>query len=223
MSSPARQRTREHLLQTAERLFAEEGIAAVSLRRVVAEAGHRNPSAIRYHFGAKEDLLEAIITSRAGSMSARRLELLTHFDHHDPDAAPRGVMEAVVRPFLEVGPSERYYSRFLARLNAERQLVPLFEVVARQTDSVGQATRTITEILADCTAHLPAPIAAQRRSMAMGLALSAIADRHGSGDHLDQLTDEAFLFNIVDAGTAILSTPASEQTLGAVLPPASEA
>ena len=41
------------LLLAAERLFAEHGLAGVSLRQISIEAGSSNNSAIRYHFGSK--------------------------------------------------------------------------------------------------------------------------------------------------------------------------
>ena len=53
------QASRELLLTVAERLFAERGVDAVSLRAVMAEAG-TNVAAIHYHFGSKEALIQAL-------------------------------------------------------------------------------------------------------------------------------------------------------------------
>lgn len=52
--------TRDRLLREAMRLFAQEGINAVSLRRIVSAAGALNASALHYHFGNRECLVEAI-------------------------------------------------------------------------------------------------------------------------------------------------------------------
>lgn len=52
--------TRLRLLKTAERLFATEGLDAVSLRAVNAAAG-LGPSSVHYHFGTKEDLVAAVL------------------------------------------------------------------------------------------------------------------------------------------------------------------
>ena len=46
--------TRELLLNTAERLFAEHGVAAVSNRQICEAAGQGNNYAIGYHFGSRE-------------------------------------------------------------------------------------------------------------------------------------------------------------------------
>ncbi|MEV0038015.1 TetR family transcriptional regulator, partial [Streptomyces sp. NPDC050804] len=43
--------TRELILVTAERLFAEHGVFAVSNRQVSEAAGQGNNAAVGYHFG----------------------------------------------------------------------------------------------------------------------------------------------------------------------------
>ncbi len=57
--------TRELLVLSAERLFAERGINGVSLREIAVEAGQRNNAATEYHFGTRENLLAAIYVYRA--------------------------------------------------------------------------------------------------------------------------------------------------------------
>ena len=46
--------TKQQIVLTAERLFAEQGLDGVSLRQLAAAAGNANKSAVRYHFGSKE-------------------------------------------------------------------------------------------------------------------------------------------------------------------------
>jgi AcrR family transcriptional regulator len=57
--------TRELILLTAERLFAERGIEAVPLRDIGAAAGQKNHVAVQYHFGDRETLVQAIAAYRA--------------------------------------------------------------------------------------------------------------------------------------------------------------
>src|SRR5262245_66330191 len=68
--------TRRQLILAAERLFAERGLAGVSLREINVAAGQRNTSAAHYHFGSKEALVEAIFDFRRNEISRRRDELL---------------------------------------------------------------------------------------------------------------------------------------------------
>jgi AcrR family transcriptional regulator len=56
--------SRVRLILTGERLIATYGLDAVSLRQVAAEAGAANTSAVQYHFGSKEGLVEAIMAYR---------------------------------------------------------------------------------------------------------------------------------------------------------------
>lgn len=67
--------TKERLLDVAERLFAEEGFEAVSLRAITAEAG-ANLAAVNYHFGSKEALVGAVVARQVEPINRRRLELL---------------------------------------------------------------------------------------------------------------------------------------------------
>lgn len=60
--------TRELILLTAERLFAERGIEAVPLRDIGLEADQRNNFAVQYHFGDRENLVQAIAEYRARSL-----------------------------------------------------------------------------------------------------------------------------------------------------------
>jgi AcrR family transcriptional regulator len=62
LNKTVRNDTRERLLHTALKLYAAEGIHAVSLRRISAEAGSKNSAAMHYHFKNRMGVLEAIMT-----------------------------------------------------------------------------------------------------------------------------------------------------------------
>ena len=53
--------TRQRLLLTALRLYAQEGLHAVSLRRISAAAGSKNSAAMHYHFSNKLGVIEALL------------------------------------------------------------------------------------------------------------------------------------------------------------------
>ncbi|PQP20047.1 TetR family transcriptional regulator [Rhodococcus opacus] len=69
---------RAELITAAERLFAERGIEAVSLREITREAGQRNTTSLQYHFGNREGLLRAIVDKHVAATSLRRNALLDH-------------------------------------------------------------------------------------------------------------------------------------------------
>ena len=139
------------LLDAGERLLAERGLDAVSLREVAAAAGARNHSAAQYHFGNRAGLVEAVFARRMTAVNERRLGLLG--DHGDPaDAAGadlRLLARALVEPLAaEVGdePGGSWYVRFVAEvmrdpraLARERDdrpyLVGLLRVTAAMVDA----------------------------------------------------------------------------------------
>lgn len=109
--------TQTRLLLTAERLFAQEGIDAVSARRIAQEAGQRNISATTYHFGSKEQLIDALLSLRMQAINARREQLL---DALGPAPTLHDWLETIIAPLVEqladpnshfVGCIEQIYSR----------------------------------------------------------------------------------------------------------------
>ncbi len=55
--------TRERILGTAEKVFADAGLQGVSLREVARRAGV-NPALVHYHIGSHEALVEAVVLRR---------------------------------------------------------------------------------------------------------------------------------------------------------------
>lgn len=96
----SKQGTADLILDVAERLFAEHGYKAVSLRSILRECG-ANTAAAHYHFGSKQELLEAIFERHSAGMNAARLELLaaSKATPSYPDAIER-ILEAFLRPAL---------------------------------------------------------------------------------------------------------------------------
>ena len=76
--------TRARLLSAAERLFAERGIDAVSLREITRESGARNAIAAQYHFADRAGLVQAILDNPAFD----RTETLTWSDDNPRRRGP---------------------------------------------------------------------------------------------------------------------------------------
>lgn len=64
-----REATTEAMLDAAEKLFAERGFAAVSVREIAAETGVSHALVHRY-LGSKDDILSAVFARHAGEMGA---------------------------------------------------------------------------------------------------------------------------------------------------------
>jgi AcrR family transcriptional regulator len=91
------QTTKDKILEIAERLFGEQGYEATSLRHVIFEAGV-NLAAVHYHFGSKEELLDAVFLRGAIPLNEERLALLGRYEK---EAAPQPAsIEKVLRAML---------------------------------------------------------------------------------------------------------------------------
>lgn len=107
---------RELLLDTAERLFAESGVGATSVRAITAAAG-ANVAAINYYFGSREGLLRALISRRLVPLNQERLRRLTTTNAETPNVA--AILEALAAPAIDLCFEHPYFARLASRLRAE--------------------------------------------------------------------------------------------------------
>lgn len=115
--------TKELIFDTAERLFAEEGLAAVSVRSITGAAGV-NLAAITYHFGSKDNLLLEIYTRRGRELNEERIAALNVAETANGAGPPsvREILRALLGPPLlwsEPGRGREVASRFLVRARTE--------------------------------------------------------------------------------------------------------
>jgi AcrR family transcriptional regulator len=85
---------REKLIDAAERLFAQKGLEAVTLRQLAAEIGVSPMTPYRY-FADKNAILAAV-RARAFTRHAEALEAAWEAAERDPIAASNGVAEAYI-------------------------------------------------------------------------------------------------------------------------------
>ncbi|MFI5609466.1 TetR/AcrR family transcriptional regulator [Amycolatopsis sp. NPDC051903] len=115
--------TRELLVRTAERLFAERGLAQVPNRQIVEAAGQANNSALAYHFGSRTGLIRAITRSHVEPIAARARERVGQ-TRRSKD--PRDHVASLVLPYTEHLASlgnPSWCARFLAQVVTDPALV----------------------------------------------------------------------------------------------------
>lgn len=105
---PKKAATCEQITQAAERIFAEKGYRAMTLREVTAEAGV-NLAAVNYHFGCKRDLMVAVLRARMEPVNTERLRrLYAHIEQHAPQPVPLAeIFDCLFRPIFETARSSK--------------------------------------------------------------------------------------------------------------------
>ena len=165
--------TKTRILDSAERLFAEHGFAATSLRGITAEAGV-NLAAVHYHFGSKEGLVEAVFARRVGPLNDERLRLL------DECEADGGRLEDILRALL--GPalrltrehSDDFVMRLLGRMFSE----PGERVQAIFTEQFREVALRFTTALQAVVPELPAQEFFWRMHFMIGAMAHTMVDTH---------------------------------------------
>ena len=124
-SSPkgrADESARGAIMNAAERLFAERGIDAVSLRTINTEAGY-SVAALHYHFGTRDGLVKALLQRAQPAMFRQRATMVSALESQDPPQV-EAIVGALVYP-LTAGMLEHFSEsvaqlRFLVRLSFDR-------------------------------------------------------------------------------------------------------
>lgn len=144
--------SREKLIQSAERLFAERGFDGVSVRDIANDA-KVNSALIGYYFQNKEGLLAEVYTRHCEPLKRDRVRLLAGFTANGKLANLEQILEAFIRPSLQaVQGSEqgRSFSRLRAILSAENSLL-LEQLVAKTFD---ESNRSFIDALSKCLPEL---------------------------------------------------------------------
>jgi AcrR family transcriptional regulator len=202
--------TKAQIVSAAERLFAQHGIDGVSLRQIGSEAGNGNKSAVQYHFGTKERLLQAICEHRLPGIHERRKMLIAR---HRPDDL-RSWVECYVLPILEQGEQEG--SRYLTFLNVLRHH-DRREVLERLPEEFRASTREFGEQAAAFLPHIPERLRAHRISQAVAFSVDAASDReHAQVNGYPVVPFALHVADLLDGLVGFLQAPVSPAALAAL-------
>ena len=144
--------SREKLLLSAERLFAERGFNGVSVRDITTSAGV-NSALVGYYFGSKLGLLSEVYLRHCTPLNRERLHMLKEFSRSANGPTLEQVLEAFLGPALEVTPGrdgQTGFTRLRAILSCENSTL-LEQSIAENFD---HSARLFVEALATCLPHL---------------------------------------------------------------------
>ena len=216
---------RARLLRAAEELFARRGFDGVTDREIVSAAGHRNNSAVRYHFGTRTHLIEAIWYEHSAPVNRQRAELMRRFP--DPrDVSVRQLVEAHVEPI--VTELLRWTPSYWARFN-ERQLLamPTRFLETMTADLAGRSDDPPLEVLAELLhlmqrrlRHLTRDEAADRVALTVRWIISGLAgwERDAESGRVGPATLPGRARTLIDLGVALLEAPSNRRRMR-VAPP----
>ncbi|WP_157933780.1 TetR/AcrR family transcriptional regulator [Alloalcanivorax mobilis] len=167
--------TRDRLIDTAERLWADEGLGSVSLNRIRKEAGEKNASVINYHFGSEEGLLLAVLRRHWDAIIADRRARLATINRGDGVAAVQGLAEAMVLPFAATLTTPEKPSCYV-QLMAQWYRSPAWRNAKSLSGWNDNAVRETELVAIDILPELPAWVVVQRMRFLIGMGINVLAD-----------------------------------------------
>lgn len=195
--------TRAKLQESAEELFSLHGIGAVSDRSIAEHAGAANHSAVRYHFGGREGLIEALVMRGQEQMSSREEELLSAL----PQApSPREVIAAKILPFTELLsalPAPSRHARFLFQLAS----LPSGRATLGATISTKQHP-ALMDLVPGAMEGVPALTLRSRSRVVGGMVLRVCANFEAQVEEGSQQgTWPTVAYFLIDAASGLLTAP----------------
>lgn len=212
--------TRTKLILTAERLLSEGGISGTPLRRITQEANQRNESAIHYHFGSRQGVVEAILDLRTPRLNTTRLELLEALktNAEGRPLSSRQVAVVMVDPladYLRETRGEGYYLRFLGMLWLDQAIWR--ELIGQTRD---EGLIVALDALIRANPHIPVPVLRQKFGLAIQMSTYSLARMEKiageQGGKFDWTRAEVQITGIIDAIAAIFDAPLSPETVSAL-------
>ena len=191
--------TRTRLIRAGEQRFAREGVAGARLSDVVRDAGQANDSAVGYHFGSRQGLLDAIVAKHVASMDAHR------------SLPPRGsnlrsLVDAIVGPTADLLATDdgRDFLRIMEQLadwsgvGSGRQAAPLRGTV------IGTQLEALTRRLGE---RIGVELARERVALMVIFLTGALAARARSVEagQRQRMSHQRFVDHLVDVLTGALS------------------
>lgn len=206
--------TKERILDAAEALFAEEGLARTSLRAITVRAGV-NVAAVHYHFGSKEALLEAVFARRAEPVNRARLEALDALEAAGVPAV-EDVLEAFLVPLFRIHAAQGMPSSLVSQLIGRFYQEPQHVIAPLLREQFGAMGRRFLDALCRALPDVPAVDIRWRFQFLVAALTDVLSGRHlldiVPGYPMEPPDDSATVRRLVAFGAAGLRAPASRSS-----------
>ena len=146
--------THERILDAAQKLFANKGLEATSVRDITTEADC-NVAAVNYHFGGKEKLYVESFRAMLGPLRDQRMAMMEELMQRDPVPALEEYLAGFAEGFLEPLVDEslgRQFMLFVSREISDQKLPAglflgefIMPLVARAVSSLDRVGVPLTQ------------------------------------------------------------------------------
>jgi AcrR family transcriptional regulator len=183
--------SKQRLILAAELLFAKSGIDGASLREIAARAGQANNSAVQYHFGSREGLVQAVFDHRMFQMEDRRGVMLAAARERGAINDLRSLFEILFLPQLDLHDLDgnHSYAHFLCQFLLRSRSTEFGEFGGPMPPNL----KDVLDQIAGHVSHI-APAAAQRRLVTVCFMFLNILVIHGqdgaSAEHFDDALND---------------------------------
>jgi AcrR family transcriptional regulator len=201
--------TKEQIILAAERMIADHGVDGVSMRQIGTAVGSGNNSAVLYHFGSKEKLVQAIFEYRLPRLRERRAALIVERQPSDL----RGWLECQIAVVLEQSElDDSNYMRFVASLSQHGG--DAFKHLPRR---FARGQREFEDHLRACLTSVDEPLRTHRLAQVMEMTVQAAANRERARAWRRAVLPLALeVTNLVDCMVGYLEAPVSPASQAAL-------
>lgn len=167
--------TKLKILNTAETLFAENGVANTSLRNIT-QAASVNLAAVNYHFGSKDELVSQVFLRRLEPMNDKRLKRLELLLAETKEPELKAVLRAFIEPPLEMsraaaGDQGAVFIKLIGRTYTEPS-EKIHELIRSTHKAVIDAYKPVFHV---CLPELPSDVLHWRLHFMVGVLAYAMA------------------------------------------------
>ncbi|WP_222853463.1 TetR/AcrR family transcriptional regulator [Fodinicola acaciae] len=200
--------TRRAILDAAERLFAEEGVQAVSNRQIAAAAGRGDTSVVGYYFESKADLVRELLRRYNTRVDLLRDKML---DQVGESESLRDWIECLVYPYTDIFDADGVPG-WHARLGVQIVADPTLRDIAVQETNTATFRRLLRG-LDRCLPELSPELKRERTRIASHVIVHSCADleramANGLPLPFPSWSESAAV--IIDAIVGLLTAPVSE-------------
>jgi len=193
--------TMDKLLDSAERLFAQQGVLTASVRDITTMAGQRNASAMHYHFGDREGLVAAVLARHGTRVAHDRTQLIAELGS---DTHVASLVRVVVEPLANRLLDEAG-CRYLLILEQCLTIPGLAAPATLHDESMNGLRETLQKPLT----WIPAHVLGRRFEFVIAALLGALAVRARARLDAVKLTDSdaVYIDDLVEMLAAAMAAP----------------